>query len=406
MIIRKIRHKLGICKKYIKLKLLYAKRLLTQKKFGLNLIGFFSYTFGVAEIGRFFAQHLINTGIPFQIFDIESKYNTPLDNSSLKLLAPYYSKQPSFDKNIFFVNADTVNSVEYKYPELFTGRYNAAVFFWEFNDYFNFPQAFKVLDEVIVFTGFVATSVRKVAPPHIKVTHLPIPFIRSWQITKTNEQIRNSLDIRLDEFVFIFNFDFNSVYNRKNPEALLKAFELAFTENDNVRLIFKTIHAEQKNKDFQRFITLRDQMGFKNKIIIVNSNLDRNEFMSMISASDCYISLHRSEGLGLGMMEAMSMGKAVIATRYGGNTDFMNEENSLLLNYTLVPVEPGSEPYKPGWLWADADVRQAALYMKQLYNNRAEAESLGKKAQDYIEKNYNGQAFVDALYKWMCTKEN
>lgn len=376
-------------------------RQVMPKKYGVNLIGFFSHTFGVAEIGRFFAQRLIRAQAPFIIFDIALDGYARLDSDSLARMKPYYSAKTHYHKNLFFVNADTINHIEYLHPELFTGRYNAAVFFWEFDDYFHFPKAFTYLDEVIAFTEFIATAIRKVAPPHVKVTHLPPPFVQSWQITQTGEAVRSGLAIGTDDFVFIFNFDFYSVYNRKNPEALLKAFEAAFTRDDKVWLVLKTIHAEATNPHYRRFAALVEQMALKDKIMVINENMGRNEFMSLLNAADCYVSLHRSEGLGLGMMEAMSMGKPVIATGYGGNTDFMNNENSLLLPYTLVPVEPGSGPYEPGWLWADASVEDASRYMKKLYGDQRFARSLGETAAEYITSHYSQEAFNKMFRTWM-----
>jgi len=388
-------------KKQISLKLLGFTRKINRKRKGVNLIGFFSHTLGVAEIGRFFARRMIDSQIPFTIFDIELSGYAKLDNHSLGQFKGYYSEKTKYYKNIFFINADTINHIQARHPEKFLSRYNAAVFFWEFDDYFFFPQAFTFLDEVITFTEFIATAVRKAAPKHIKVTHLPIPFVRSWQITQSKNEIKERFGIGFDEFLFIFNFDFLSVYNRKNPEAILTAFDLAFNDNDKVRLILKTLHGEETNIQFQRLLDVVEEMKIKHRVLIINQNMVRDEFMSMINASDCYISLHRSEGLGLGMMEAMSMGKPVIATGYGGNTDFMNDDNSLLVNYTLVPVEPGSAPYKPGWLWANADVSTAAEYMKRLYENKTFAEDLGKRAQQYIDTHYNKELFAEVLAKWM-----
>jgi len=368
-----------------------------HKKPGLNLIGYFSYTSGVAEVGRFFTQRLKKSLVPFLIYDIEAPSYKKLDSINFKEYKPYLSTRTIYNKNIFFINADAIPYIKQQNPYLFIGRYNIAVFFWEFNDYFNFPEAFIVIDEVIAFTDFIATAVRKTAPSSVKVTKLDFPFIKNWEINKSPALIRNELDIDENQFVFIFNFDFHSVYERKNPEAILKAFEIAFSAMDNVRLILKSIHAEENSGNFKKFQFAVRNMKIKDKIIVINENLSRNEFMSMINAADCYVSLHRSEGLGLGMMEAMSMGKPVIATRYGGNTDFMHDDNSLLVSYKLIPVQEGAEPYKPGWLWADADVYEAAEYMQKLYKDRIFCNDLGKRAEEYISNHYSQDAFLRNL---------
>jgi glycosyltransferase involved in cell wall biosynthesis len=357
--------------------------------------------FGVAEVGRFFTQLLKKTDIPFSIYDIDTPFHKRLDSINLKTYQPFFTRKIIYRKTIFFVNADALPFFAIDNPRLFSGKHNAAVFFWEFDDYFNFPEAFKSINEVIAFTDFIATAVRKAAPARIKVTKLNFPFIKNWEVTKTATEIREQLGIKNEEFIFIFNFDFYSVYERKNPEAILNAFEIAFLNTDSVRLILKTIHADETNNNFKKFQSVIKGMKLNEKIIMINDNLDRDEFMSVINACDCYISLHRSEGLGLGMLEAMSMAKPVIATRYGGNMDFMNDENSLLVDYQLIPVKEGAEPYQPGWLWADPDVQQSAEFMQKLYKDRVFAERLGNGAQDYINQHYNQHSFIRDITTWM-----
>ena len=388
--------------KFAKIQLLTASRhISTPDRSGINLIGYFSYTFGVAEVGRFFAQHVKKAGIPLHIFDVEASAHKKLDALSLKVYQDHFTHMPSYYKNVFFINADQLVLVKDEHQALFIGRYNAAVFFWEFNDYFDFPEAFELINEVFALTEFIATAVRKFAPPSVKVTKLPFPFMKNWEITKTPDAVRKQYKVPFDSFVFIFNFDFFSVYARKNPEAILKAFEMAFSSTDKVCLILKTIHAEADSGNNLSFQAVLKEMSLREKIVLVNDNLDRNDFMNLLNASDCYISLHRSEGLGLGMLEAMSMGKPVIATNYGGNTDFMREGNSLPVNYTLVPVEENAAPYKPGWLWADADTEEAAGYMLKLYNDSAFTADLGRRAQESVHRQYSNDAFEKSLVSWM-----
>ena len=384
-----------------KVAILGVYRTFSNNRSGINLVGYFSYTFGVAEVGRFFAQHAKKAGVPFRIYDMETPSHKKLDEISLEFYRPYFTYRPPYQKNVFFVNADQIANLKDQLPELFAGRYNAAVFFWEFNDYFNFPQAFKVINEVFAFTDFIATAVRKVAPRTVKVTKLPFPFIQNWQITKPAGVIREQYNIPSDAFVFIFNFDFFSVYERKNPEAILRAFKLAFSAGENVYLVLKTIHGEAVSETNTSFQVLVNHMVSKDKIVVVNDNLDRNDFMNLINASDCYISLHRSEGLGLGMLEAMSMGKPVIATNFGGNTDFMRQDNSLLVDYSLVAVKENAKPYQPGWLWAEADVQQAADYMLRLVEDRAFANELGKRARESVQKQYGNDVFEKTLNDWI-----
>jgi glycosyltransferase involved in cell wall biosynthesis len=384
--------------------LIRVRRRSLLKKDGFNLTGYFSYVFGVAEVGRFFATKALQVGLPFNITNLHSISHQELSIENLNFYKPWFSTKSVYHKNILFINADEITRYYKTHRELFIGRYNVAYFSWEFEDYFNFPNAFKVVDEAIAFTDFIAKAVSKSAPPGFKVTKLNFPFIKNWEISYPPQVARNKYGIEADDFVFFFNFDFQSVYERKNPEAILQALDSAFTVEDQVTLVMKTIHAEHRSKSFSQFQTILKTMKLRQKVLLINTSLERNEMMSLVNAVDCYVSLHRSEGVGIGMMEAMSMGKPVIATAFGGNLDFMNNENSLLVNYTLIPLEEDALPYKKGWLWANPDIEQAAGYMKKLYDDRLFARMLGQKASDFISTKYSNEAFSIQMNNWLHDK--
>jgi glycosyltransferase involved in cell wall biosynthesis len=112
-------------------------------------------------------------------------------------------------------------------------------------------------------------------------------------------------------------------------------------------------------------------------IVFMDRHISAAEMNSLFISADCYVSLHRSEGLGLGMAHAMYLAKPVIGTGYGGNLEFMNSNNSLLVNYTMTQLEEESGPYEKGTRWAEPNVEQAAELMHFLYQNRREAEAIG-----------------------------
>jgi glycosyltransferase involved in cell wall biosynthesis len=129
--------------------------------------------------------------------------------------------------------------------------------------------------------------------------------------------------------------------------------------------------------------------------------LTHDENLSLIQACDAYISLHRSEGLGLTMAEAMLLGKPVIATRYSGNLDFMDDNNSLLVDCELVPLGREIPPYDASYRWAEPSAEHAAQLMRQLFDNPASAASLGTRAKTDAETRLSlktsGQGFCDRL---------
>ena len=275
------------------------------------------------------------------------------------------------------------------YPQLFKDNYNIAVWWWEFDDYFHFDEAFSCVDEVIVMTDFIKTAVAKNKPDNVKLSKMTYPFIPDWQLLSDKKDIRKKYNIGEDVFTFFFNFDYLSSFERKNPIGLLKAFQQFSQDKLDVRLVLKTINCNTDSENKKALDAFVLQNNLEDKIIFINDSLSRNEIMTIINAMDCYISLHRSEGLGLGMMEAMYLGLPVIGTAYGGNMEFMNDANSFLVKYTMTEVKNDFGPYKAGWLWAEPDVNCASEYMEQVYSNRELAKDKAHKGQQTILTQYN-----------------
>jgi hypothetical protein len=98
------------------------------------------------------------------------------------------------------------------------------------------------------------------------------------------------------------------------------------------------------------------------------------------ASCDCYVSLHRAEGFGLTLAEAMSLGRPVIATGYSGNLDFMTDRNSYLVAHEMAPVGPGSAPYPPEAEWAEPDIEHAARLMREVFENQDAARQRGRLA--------------------------
>ncbi|MGH9582417.1 MAG: glycosyltransferase, partial [Bryobacteraceae bacterium] len=120
--------------------------------------------------------------------------------------------------------------------------------------------------------------------------------------------------------------------------------------------------------------------------------LRRPELHELIAACDSFVSLHRSEGFGLGIAEAMYLGKPVIATNYSGNVDFTKQDNSCLVDYRLVPVKPGEYLFPEGQVWADPNVDQAAMYMRRLAGDRDYAKRIGSAGTESIRRQHSAKA--------------
>ncbi len=175
-------------------------------------------------------------------------------------------------------------------------------------------------------------------------------------------------------FTFLCAFDVLSVPERKNPIAAVRAFERAFPAGSRCQLVVKINHAVPRHVYLEE---LR-QASQSSAVKIIDGTLKRSEMYALTQCADCIVSLHRSEGFGLLIAEGMYFKKPVIVTNYSGNTDFTTAENALLVNYRLIPVGVGQEPYNPQGLWADPDIDQAASHMSLIASRcRTPSEDFG-----------------------------
>ena len=114
---------------------------------------------------------------------------------------------------------------------------------------------------------------------------------------------------------------------------------------------------------------------------LIDQNLDRGDLLALMNAADAYVSLHRSEGFGLTMAEAMLLGKPTIATAYSGNLDFMTPANSYLVRFDKTTIAEDIPPYPKGCVWAEPSVEHAAELMRRVYDEREEAAALARRGQ-------------------------
>ena len=187
-----------------------------------------------------------------------------------------------------------------------------------------------------------------------------------------------------DKFTFLFAFDYHSYFERKNPIAVIKAFNKAFGNNDKIQLIIKTSNSDYDKKAARKLKQLE-----KSNIKIINKDMPHNRFIGFLSCCDCFVSLHRAEGFGLIIAEAMALSKPVITTAYSGNMDFTNNKNSYLVNHKLKKIKKSVGPYKKGNLWAEPNINHAAELMREVFYKREASKKIGKIAAAYIKKEFS-----------------
>jgi SAM-dependent methyltransferase len=197
-----------------------------------------------------------------------------------------------------------------------------------------------------------------------------------------------------DSFTFLFVFDYRSVFRRKNPLGLVEAFKRAFEPGEGPSLVIKSIFSEQ-------FPERRDELvaavADRPEIHLLEENVSAAAKNAMVANCDCYVSLHRSEGLGLTMAEAMYFGKPVIATAYSGNLDFMTADNSFLVSAPGAKIGPGAAPYDPEGMWAEPDLDFAARMMRDVYNDPVVREERARRGATDIRLTHSPEAAADWL---------
>src|SRR5262249_10907348 len=208
---------------------------------------------------------------------------------------------------------------------------------------------------------------------------------------------REDFGMEPGRFYFLFSFDYFSSPYRKNPLGTLEAFQRAFPNgSENVGLVIKSAGKGYHYPDIME--TIRQAKLADRRIQIIDRSLLREDMLSLIHATDVYVSLHRSEGFGLGMAEAMSFGRIVIGTNFSGNTDFLTEQTGFPVPYTLRLVKPHEYNWAEEQVWAEPDLKAAVEIFRQVF----EAPDLGMKranAGRMLIRNKNGIAPVGRAMK-------
>ena len=351
---------------------------------GINIVGYVRGEMGVGESSRMAARALQTTNIPFGMINFTVGSPSRMRDSSWKHKE---IETPEYLVNIFHINADGLkvayNTLGWSF---FSGHYNIGYWHWELPD---FPDewcgSFNLVEEVWVASNFVLDSVSRKSP--VPVHRIP-PGI---QVVCRPDTDRSYFGLPTDRFLFLSMYDIFSYRQRKNPKGVIDAFHQAFGNNSAVGLVLKINNAYSNPEEVEEVKALKRYVQGLENIYIINRTLDRDEVNALIQSVDCFVSLHRSEGFGLVMAEAMYLGKPVIGTNWSGNTDFMHAMNSCPVNYEIVNVG-ANYPYGASQVWAEPDVEHAAHFMRKLVSDKAWYDIIAHKGQETILKEFSPSA--------------
>lgn len=191
----------------------------------------------------------------------------------------------------------------------------------------------------------------------------------------------------------LFFFDFDSFSTRKNPEGAVKAFQLAFARNEDVLLTIKT----RGFADVGRRPWLLQQASLDSRIRIIDETLPYEEIRNLLEQHDVFLSLHRSEGFGLGCAEALALGKIVVSTDYGGTRDFISEATGFPVSYQTVPVREGEYIDAKGASWAEPSIEHAAERLREIYDAPEMAWEKARQGRQHLMRHHSVEAVGAAL---------
>lgn len=348
-------------------------------RLGVNVIGHFCYPSGLRVSAESMVKAVGKVGVSVSLRDVHTDAKDDPHHVDFRGMECH-------DITIVHTQPEPFFDTAYQRASLFerTPRtYRVAYWYWEFD---SIPDSWiahaRKVDEVWAATEFVAKGLRE---------KLSIPVRTLFPGVKLAPfERRGKKYFGLDEapFTFLFTFHMMSVMERKNPLGLIRAFKQAFRTEDAVRLVLKTSFGDRHPTQLQE---LRDAAAGAN-ITVIDQVFSPDEVLSLMDACNAYVSLHRSEGLGLTMAEAMLMGKPVIATNFSGNVDFMDEGNSLLVPYELVKLGKPIPPYEADLEWAEPSIEQAAQLMRRVYEDQDWAREVGARGKASAEANLSLEA--------------
>jgi glycosyltransferase involved in cell wall biosynthesis len=375
----------------------YKSLSLPQKKseFPINVIGYLKTETGVGQAGRMVIQSLQATNINVQGYHIDNNFTRQDD----QLVNNFLVSKINSPIHIYKVNGDELGRVK----EIVKQNSNKPEFTinmpaWELS---KFPQEwvnnYHDIDEVWVETKFVQIPLQaKLSLPVICMP--PAVIIRDFKAVN-----RDYFNLPKERFLFHFNFDFSSFSSRKNPEAVIMAYRMAFRRqklNIPTGLVIKTRGYDPNNKDYEKLLQIIDG---EEDIIVINKYLSHSEVMALMNCCDCYVSLHSSEGFGYTLAEAMLLGKPVIATNYSGNCDFINHLTGFPVDYKLTSLKPNEYPFADGQKWAKPDLNHAAWIMQKIVENSSETKQVALAGKNKIAVDYSpksaGERYIKRLQK-------
>ena len=343
---------------------------------GVNLYGLLRSEIGLSQGAKLYVRALEEGQIPHTLLNLDFMPDLPQNDTR-------YDGE-LVQENKYAINVVHINPPQWRdacgtfSQKQFNKHYNIIVILWELEKLpKSWTMIFRYVDEVWTPSKFIADAVRK-------ETDKPVTVIPYGMETPYDERLtRADFGLNEDDFLVLMMFDSNSFADRKNPGAAIDAFREAYGENpEHVKLVVKINNPKEKDIAF-----VEEHIGGKAGYTLITERMDKEKLNSLIRLCDVFISMHRAEGFGLVMAEAMLLGTPAVATGWSANTEFMPEGASCPVKYTLVPVNGGYQLDDGTMRWAEPDVHDAARYLKRRREDPAYYRQIAENGQQYIREN-------------------
>ncbi len=344
----------------------------------VTVVGYLRAASGVGEAGRQTLRSLLASGLDAEGCDFGLNVSSARDDLSC---AGQLVQTSSAPMQIFNLNADQLAlALKHLKPRLRPDASRVCIPFWELS---RFPAAWlsglAAMDEIWAPSRFVAQALQCLGK---KTVHIPIAL----EFPVPAPVARANFGLPQARFLFFFAFDFLSFMERKNPLAAIAAFRKAFPGRGQAGLVLKCTN---RGGAPAHAAALEQAIAGNSDIFVIEASLTRHDTLALIAAMDAVVSLHRSEGFGLLIGEAMLLGKPVIATDYSASQDLLSCATGYPVNFALVGVAEGQYPHAQGQVWAEPDIDHAAALMRALQREPEQAGAKIAGARAHMQANFS-----------------
>ncbi len=361
-----------------------SRKRLTLDNVPITILGHPWAPIGMGEQMRSHLQACTAVRLPHGVFDV-FRYAQRTDAAHDRIIGDNECMEVAPGIRIFHINGDEVERIIAAFEargNSFADGYNIIVPAWELPAY---PKEWALqlqkFDEVWALSHFIEES-------------LATAGVRSRFIGQAIEMEpgpnlpRRHFGIRESAFVLLNFFDLSSYSSRKNPEAVLALLDLIRADDPfrDVQLVLKVKNGERAAEEWAA--TLKPDPQVK----VIATPLDSFGVKSLIAACDCFVSLHRAEGFGRGLGEAMALGRLAMGTGWSGNVDFMTPANSLLVDYALIKLKRDEYPHWKGQSWANPKVQHAFSLLRPVLDDPARGRDIAEAGQADAMRTHGNRA--------------